>query len=78
MKKVRCMNKKLLVLAVVGTLLTTGECAWAADGQTETVFNKGIINGQLAFASSSDFVKYKVWQSDKKAYVFTKDSILNV
>ena len=78
MKKVRCMNKKLLVLAVVGTLLITGECAWAADGQTETVFNKGIIDGQFAFASSSDFVKYKVWQSDKKAYEFTKDSILNV
>ena len=48
------------------------------EGQTGTVFNKGVINGQFAFASSSDFVKYKVWHSDTKTYDFTKDSILNV
>ncbi|MFR6110573.1 MAG: hypothetical protein ACLUIQ_03525 [Dialister invisus] len=46
--------------------------------ETGTVFNKGVINGQFAFASSSDFVKYKVWHSDTKTYDFTKDSILNV
>lgn len=48
------------------------------EGQTGTVFNKGVINGQFAFASSSDFVRYKVWHSDTKTYDFTKDSILNV
>ena len=78
MKKAGNISRKLLILAVTGTLLATGECAWAAEEQTGTVFNKGVIDGQFAFASSSDFVKYKVWQSDKKAYVFTKDSILNV
>lgn len=42
------------------------------EGQTGTVFNKGVINGQFAFASSSDFVKYKVWHSDTKTYDLRK------
>ena len=46
--------------------------------QTETVFNKGRIDSQLAFALSSDFVKYKVWNGATKTYNFTKDSLLNV
>ena len=78
MKKAGNISRKLLILAVTGTLLATGECAWAAEEQTGTVFNKGVIDGQFAFASSSDFAKYKVWHGDTKTYVFTKDSILNV
>ena len=48
----------------------------ADEGQTNTTFTKGELNGIPGTTLTNDFSKYHVWDSAKNAYVFTKDSLI--
>ncbi len=75
--KARKSSKKLTVL-VMTALMGFGACSVAsAANQTGTTFNKGQIDGKSAFSFSSDFAKYRVWDSTTKTYTFDLDSTLN-
>ena len=48
----------------------------ADEGQTDTTFIKGELNGIPGITFSNDFAKYNVWNAAKGGYVFTKDSLI--
>ena len=76
----RQMNFKkgnLMALTVAVLMgMSTFTSVSADEGQTNTTFTKGELNGIPGTTLTNDFSKYHVWDSTKNAYVFTKDSLI--
>ncbi len=68
-------NLMALTVAVLMGMSTFTSVS-ADEGQTNTTFTKGELNGIPGTTLTNDFSKYHVWDSTKNAYVFTKDSLI--